>query len=88
MSHEIRTKLVKIGNSQGIRLPKALLEQSGIVGEVGIEVQPDGIVIRPIAPHVVRSGWDRAFAAMAAAGDDRLLDAPMATNWEQTEWEW
>jgi antitoxin MazE len=88
MSNEIRTKLVKIGNSQGIRLPKTLLEQSGIVGEVGIEVQPDGIMIRPIAPHVVRSGWDSAFATMAEMGDDRLLDAPTATEWEQTEWEW
>jgi antitoxin MazE len=88
MSHEIRTKLIKIGNSQGIRLPKALLEQSGIVGEVGIEVQPDGIMIRPIAPHVVRSGWDSAFATMAEMGDDRLVDAPTATDWEQTEWEW
>jgi antitoxin MazE len=88
MSNEIRTKLVKIGNSQGIRLPKTLLEQSGIVGEVGIEVQPDGIMIRPIAPHAVRSGWDSAFATMAEMGDDQLLDAPTATEWEQTEWEW
>jgi antitoxin MazE len=88
MSHEIRTKLVKIGNSQGIRLPKTLLEQSGIIGEVGIEVQLDGIMIRPIAPPPVRSGWDHAFAEMAAQGDDRLLDAPTATEWEQTEWEW
>jgi hypothetical protein len=42
---------------------------------------------RPIAPYVVRSGWDRAFAAMAAAGDDRLLDPATATDWDRTEWE-
>jgi antitoxin MazE len=88
MSHEIRTKLVKIGNSQGIRLPKTLLEQSGIIGEVGIEVQPDGIMIRPIAPRTIRSGWDTAFAEMATQGDDRLLDAPTTTEWEQAEWDW
>jgi antitoxin MazE len=88
MSNEIRTKLVKIGNSQGIRLSKTLLEQSGIFGEVGLEVQSDGIMIRPIAPRPVRSGWDQAFATMAQQGDDQLLDEPTATDWEQTEWEW
>lgn len=88
MSTEIRTKLIKIGNSQGIRLSKTLLEQSGIVGEVGIEVCSEGIMIRPIAPMTVRSGWDHAFSTMAQQGDDRLLDEPTATEWEQTEWDW
>jgi antitoxin MazE len=88
MSHKIRTKLVKIGHSQGIHLPKILLEQSGIIGEVGIEVQPEGIMIRPIAPLPVRSVWDTAFAAMTGREDDRLLDVPTATAWEQAEWKW
>jgi antitoxin MazE len=52
------------------------------------KIRAKRVKIRPIASHVVRSGWDHAFAAMAAAGDDRLLDAPTATDWEQTEWEW
>jgi hypothetical protein len=38
-----------------------------------------------------RAGWDEQFAAMAGAGDDRLLDgdrsSPAAT-WDQDEWEW
>jgi antitoxin MazE len=84
----LRTKLIKIGNSQGIRLPKTLLEQSGILGEVEIELQPEGIMIRPIAPPQARSGWEKAFAEMNAIGDDRLLDEPTATAWEETEWEW
>jgi antitoxin MazE len=84
----LRTKLIKIGNSQGIRLPKTLLEQSGILGEVEIELQAEGIMIRPIAPLPARSGWEKAFAEMNAQGDDRLLDQPTATAWEETEWEW
>jgi antitoxin MazE len=51
------------------------------------EIRTKRVKIRPIAPHAVRSGWDRAFAAMAAAGDDQLLDAPTATEWDHTEWE-
>jgi antitoxin MazE len=86
MSTAIRTKLIKIGNSQGLRLPKILLEQSGIIGEVEIELQAEGILIRPIAPPQTRKGWDQAFAEMAALGYDRLLDEPTATLWEETEW--
>lgn len=86
MTALLRTKLIKIGNSQGLRLPKTLLEQSGILGEVEIELQADGLMIRPIAPRQVRSGWDRSFAEMAERGDDRLLDEPTATLWEETEW--
>jgi antitoxin MazE len=86
MAAALRTKLIKIGNSQGIRLPKTLLEQSGILGEVEIELQAEGILIRPILRLQARKGWEQAFAEMAAVGDDRLLDEPTATLWEETEW--
>ena len=84
MSASIRTRIVKIGNSQGIRIPKALLEQSGISSEVEIEVQSDQLTIR--AASQLREGWDTAFTSMAQ-GDDILLQAT-TTNWDQVEWEW
>ena len=46
MSVAIRTRIVRIGNSQGIRIPKLLLEQSGIQTDVEIEVQGDHLTIR------------------------------------------
>ena len=46
MGAAIRTRIVKIGNSQGVRIPKVLLEQSGIHAEVEIEVQGDHLTIR------------------------------------------
>lgn len=85
MGTAIRTRIVKIGNSQGIRIPKLLLEQSGLNAEVEIEVQGDRIVIRT-AP-CQRAGWDAAFAAMAEHEDDTLLDAT-TTDWDDAEWEW
>ncbi len=85
MSTAIRTRIVKIGNSQGIRIPKVLLEQSGILAEVEIEVQGNSLVLRT-APQV-RQGWDAAFAAMAQQGDD-VLDDETPTDWDRTEWEW
>ncbi|MGF1604537.1 MAG: AbrB/MazE/SpoVT family DNA-binding domain-containing protein [Thermosynechococcaceae cyanobacterium] len=86
MGAAIRTRIVKIGNSQGIRIPKLLLEQSGIHAEVEVEVQGDHLTIRT-AP-CIRSGWDEAFAAMAKQHDDVLLDEVSATDWDQVEWQW
>ena len=82
----IRTRIVKIGNSQGIRIPKPLLEQSGIDAEVEIEVQADRLIIRAVSHS--RSGWEAAFAAMAEQGDDSLIDDLTATDWDEADWEW
>lgn len=84
----MRTKIVRIGNSQGIRIPKPLLEQSGLEGEVDLRVDDHSLVISPV--RQVREGWDRAFAAMAERGDDDLLDTetPSLSTWDDEEWEW
>jgi len=86
MGTAIRTRIVKIGNSQGIRIPKLFLEQSGIHAEVEIEVQGDHLTIRT-AQHS-RTGWDEAFALMAKQHDDVLLDEVNTTDWDQVEWDW
>jgi antitoxin MazE len=81
------TRIIKIGNSQGIRLPKLLIDQVGLSEEVDLEVRGGEIVIRPA--HGARHGWEEQFKAMAEAGDDRLIDgdAP-STEFESEEWEW
>jgi antitoxin MazE len=88
MSAPLQTRIVRIGNSQGIRIPKLLLQQAGIQDRVEIEVHAGEISIRPAADP--RAGWDEQFAAMVAVGDDRLLDGDQlgATTWDQEEWEW
>jgi antitoxin MazE len=88
MGNIVQSRLVKIGNSQGLRLSKVILEQSGISEEVEIEVQADGLFIRPKNVPQVRSGWARAFAEMSAQGDDRLLDDVVLTDWDESEWQW
>ena len=86
MGAAIRGRIIRIGNSQGIRIPKILLEQSGIHTDVEIEVQGDQLIIRT-APRL-RMGWDQAFAEMAQQHDDALLDDVKTTDWDQVEWEW
>ena len=82
----IKTRLIRIGNSRGIRIPKLLIDQVGLGDEVEIAVQHDQLVIRPTA--CPRDGWDEQFRAMAEHHDDRLLDESIPTQWDLTEWKW
>jgi antitoxin MazE len=84
----MKTRIVPIGNSLGIRIPKTLLEQTQLQGEVEISVQDDALVIRPARKP--RAGWDAAFEEMARRGDDALLyDVPPSlSRWDEEEWEW
>ncbi len=81
-----RSRIVRIGNSRGIRVPKALLEQAQLDDEVELQAQPGRLVVR--AARRTRDGWAEAAAAMHTRGDDRLLDAPGRTRFETEEWEW
>lgn len=84
----MRTSIVRIGNSQGIRIPKILLEQCHLGGVVELEVEAGRLVIRPV--DTARAGWDEAFREMAARGDDELPDweSLPPTDWETRHWEW
>jgi antitoxin MazE len=86
MSKSIQTQIIKVDPSQGIRIPKSLLEQIGISESVEIEVQGDRIVIRAVTKP--RAGWEEAFAKMAEQDDDVLLDDITTTEWDRREWEW
>ncbi len=77
---------MQIGNSRGVRIPKAVLEQTGLRDEIEMEVRGSQVVIR--AANHPRAGWEEAFSAMAARGDDKMLDRVAPTQWEETEWEW
>jgi antitoxin MazE len=84
----MKTRIVRIGNSQGIRIPKPLLEQAGLPDEVELAVEDSTIVIRPLRRP--REGWAEQFRSMAKAGDDKLLDADTVrtSRWDGSEWEW
>jgi antitoxin MazE len=84
----MRARIVKIGNSQGIRIPKPVLEQTGIIEDVEVEVEGDQIIIRPVSDP--RAGWEAAFKSMSENRDDVLLDASenISHSWDETEWQW
>lgn len=80
----MKAALVKIGNSHGIRIPKAIIEQCGFEKEVDLEVREHALVIKPA--QQTRHDWESAFEKMAANGDDRLLEIPPST-WNEAEWQ-
>ncbi|MDY6952671.1 MAG: AbrB/MazE/SpoVT family DNA-binding domain-containing protein [Thermodesulfobacteriota bacterium] len=84
----MRARVVKIGNSRGIRLPKALLDQTGIMEDVDLEVDNNRIIIRPVSSP--RSGWENAFRTMAEKGDDGLVieGEEISHSWDEEEWQW
>ncbi len=88
MDTAIRTHIVKIGNSQGIRIPKLLLDQLGFGSDVEIAVEQRTLVIRPV--QHARQGWEEQFRLMAERGDDQLLDNDIISlsQWDNSEWAW
>jgi antitoxin MazE len=82
----MKTRLIRIGNSRGIRLPKPIIDELGLTDEVVMELRADSLVIRPSL--AARSGWAEAAEGLASDGEARLLDPPAATRFEDREWTW
>ena len=85
----MKTNIVAIGNSQGVRIPKILLEQSKLSGEVELEVRGESIVIKPARKP--REGWDEMFRkALSEEGDDAEDFADWHANnltcFDEEEW--
>ncbi len=82
----MKTRLVRIGNSRGVRIPKPLLELAGLEDEVELRVVEDGIVIASVREP--RAGWEAAARLVRERGEDGLLDVPTRTRFDSAEWQW
>ena len=72
----MRTKLIKIGNSYGVRLPKNLIEECGFKNELNLSVRQGAVIITPIIPP--RLGWKELL-------QDEIQTRPIKA---EGEWEW
>ena len=86
MNKVLKTRVTKTRHSLGIVIPNGCLEQLRLHDEVELAVESDCLVIRPARRP--RQGWAEQFRAMAARGDDKLLDESTPTEWDKAEWEW
>lgn len=81
----VKARLIKIGNSRGVRLPKAVIEQAGLGDDVVLQVEDNRVVISAAAPP--RTGW--AVAAQQLSAESRsLLDPPSPTRFDEDDWRW
>jgi antitoxin MazE len=82
----MKTRLIRIGNSRGVRLPKTVITQAGLTEEVELDVRDGTVVIAPATRP--RVGWAKAAEEMHARDDDQLLDTPVPTDFDGREWTW
>ena len=87
----MRTQLIAIGNSRGIRIPKSLLEISGLENEIEMEVQGRSLVLK--APDHPRSHWEEAFAKGAATEQSNIKKEEeeweaFGNRFDEEEWQW
>jgi antitoxin MazE len=82
----MRARLIRIGNSRGVRLPKLVIEEAGLKDEVEVRVRGGAVVIS--SPTGVRKGWAEAARKLRRRQEDRLLDKPAATKFDETDWHW
>lgn len=82
----MRSALIRIGNSQGVRIPKVLLEEAGIAGAVELKAEKGRIVIER-ADHP-RAGWEEAARRVAEEGGDELLLGDFQNEFDKEEWTW
>lgn len=82
----MKTRLVRIGNSRGVRLPKPLIEEAGLTEEVDLRAREGAIIIaRTRRP---RAGWAEAARLMHERNEDRMEEPPTPTRFDEEEWEW
>ncbi|QQS34354.1 MAG: AbrB/MazE/SpoVT family DNA-binding domain-containing protein [Acidobacteriota bacterium] len=80
----MKAQIIQIGNSQGLRLPKMMLEESGISGEVDLELRDEGILIKRSGKP--REGWDAAFRSIAENDDELTADG--SNDFDRRQWQW
>lgn len=79
-------RLSKIGNSQGIIIPKAIIEQCGLKEKIKMEVKNNCLIISSVNP---REGWEEAILAAGNSDDDELLMGDyLEHGWDEEEWTW
>jgi antitoxin MazE len=82
----MKARLVRIGNSRGLRLPKPLIEEAQLRDEVQIRVRDGALIITSLTRP--RAGWADAARRLHGQGQEHLLDEPTPTHFDDKEWRW
>ncbi|MDJ0532273.1 MAG: AbrB/MazE/SpoVT family DNA-binding domain-containing protein [Xenococcaceae cyanobacterium MO_207.B15] len=84
----MEAKITKIGNSQGIIIPKAIIEQCNLTDRVNLEVKNNNLIISAIVENP-RQGWEEAIIAAGVDENEELLMGDyLEHSWDEEEWTW
>ncbi len=81
-----KTRIVRIGNSRGIRVPKLLLDQADLPDDVELRAEPGRLVVSAAARP--RAGWAAKAQSMHRRGEDAPVEDGTPTVFDATEWRW
>ncbi|MBA4384041.1 MAG: AbrB/MazE/SpoVT family DNA-binding domain-containing protein [Anaerolinea sp.] len=86
MNSSIKSKMIAIGNSRGIRIPRTIIEQIGLTENVELMVEGNKLIVQSASTS--RTGWQEQFSEMTKKHEDILLDEITPTQWDEEEWTW
>ena len=82
----MKVKITKIGNSQGIIIPKTIIEECGFAQKVNLEVKDNYLIVSSVAENP-RQGWEEAIIAAGVDEDEELLMGDyLEHSWDEEEW--
>ena len=82
----MKARLIQIGNSRGVRLPKPLIQEAHLEDEVDIQLRDGSLVIT--STKKARSGWAESAKLLHDRKQDSRIDSPSETQFDTTEGEW
>jgi antitoxin MazE len=84
----MKTQIIQIGNSKGIRLPKSVIKQCDLKDEVEINIKGKKIVIS--SSNKPREGWEAEFEKLTEAGkyNDEIIFDNIENDSDDKEWTW
>ena len=82
----LKTRIVRIGNSRGIRVPKVLLDAARLPEEIELRAEPGRLVVS--AARRPRAGWDTKARLMHESADDAPLDPLSPADFDEADWRW
>ena len=83
----MKVKLIAIGNSKGVRIPRAVIQECNLGEEVDLSVRDGAVMLAPL--REIREGWDKAFAKASKGKDQEILmPDDLGHSWDEEEWTW
>jgi antitoxin MazE len=85
----MEASIIKIGNSQGLIIPKKLLKALGNSKQVNINLKNGELIITPLNENKARSNWEEQFNEAIAKGFiPEKSDLNFPNDFDKDDWTW